>query len=452
MNKNIKINIPKWVKYIIETLYEYKYEAYIVGGCVRDSLLKRDINDWDITTNAKPEDVIRIFENLGNKIVPTGLKHGTVSIVIDKENYEVTTYRIDGNYSDGRHPDNVEFTCSLFKDLSRRDFTINAMAYNDKEGLIDYFGGLEDLDNKIIKCVGESEERFNEDGLRILRGIRFMSQLGFSLGNETSESMLICREKLINISQERIREELIKILMSNYSYKGLKELLNHDLLEYILPELISCVGFHQLNEHHDKTVFEHILSVVENAPPKLELRLSALLHDIGKPKHFTIDEKGVGHFYEHHKASADMSRQILTRLKFDNKTIDKVCLLVYEHMLDTNMKRPGIKRLINRVGKENIYDLLELAIADRKGMAREYNDYNDIILLRDKIDDILNKQEAFNIKDLSINGGDLIQLGIKQGKEIGLILYELLDAVLENPELNDRETLLNLASDKIKKR
>lgn len=451
MNKNIKIDIPKWVKYIIETLYNYKYEAYIVGGCVRDSLINRNINDWDITTNAKPEEVIRIFENLGHKIVPTGLKHGTVSIVIDKENYEVTTYRIDGEYSDGRHPDEVEFTSNLREDLSRRDFTINAMAYNDKDGLIDYFGGLEDLDNKIIRCVGNSEKRFNEDGLRILRGIRFMSQLGFCLNSETSESMYICREKLINISQERIREELSKILMSNYLGNGFKELLNHNLLQYSLPELINCVDFQQLNEYHDKTVFEHILSVVENIPPKLDLRLSALLHDVGKPKCFTIDEKGVGHFYEHHKVSADMSREILTRLKFDNKTIDKVCLLVYEHMVDTNMKRTGIKRLINRVGQYNIFDLIELAIADRKGMAKEHKNYDDILELKDKIEDILAKQEAFSIKDLAINGGDLIQVGIKQGKEIGMILNELLEVVLENPELNHIETLLSLVKSKIDK-
>lgn len=449
MNKDMRIDMPAWVLYIIETLIACEFEAYAVGGCIRDSLLGRKPHDWDVTTSARPNDVIEIFKNLGYRVVETGLQHGTVTVVIDKESFEITTYRIDGEYEDNRHPKEVEFTSSLKEDLARRDFTINAMAYNHHEGLVDYFGGVEDLNNKIIKCVGKAEDRFSEDALRMMRAIRFSSQLGFDIDIDIVEAICNLSESISNISKERIREELNKILVSDNAVDGICHLVQSGLNSFIIPELNKCLKFNQYNKHHDKDIFWHTLSVVENVPPTPELRLAALLHDIGKPKTFRMGEDSQGHFLEHHKVGADMTREILTRLKYDNKTIDKVCLMVYEHMISTNMKKPGIKKLINRVEKDNIDDLIELAIADRKASAKEYQAYDDILELKNKIDEIINNQEPVNFKDLKINGSDLINLGFKQGKQIGMVLNELLESVLDNPELNNRETLMSLAKDRL---
>lgn len=437
----MQIKMPTQVEYILQQLNDNGYEAYIVGGCVRDSLLNREPKDWDITTNATPLQVKSIF----NKTIDTGIRHGTVTIMIDKEGYEVTTYRIDGDYSDSRRPDKVEFTTSLKEDLARRDFTINAMAYNYNVGLIDYFNGIRDLEYKIIKCVGDSSDRFNEDGLRILRAIRFMSQLGFFLNDKTSKAVIECHNNLKNISTERIRDEFNKILISNYVIKGLNSLCNHRLYEYVIPELIPCIGFEQNNEHHDKTVYKHILSVVENVPNKLELRLSALLHDIGKPRCYTVDDTGEGHFYQHHIDSEIISREILTRLKYDNKTIDKVCILVREHMSRYDfLRNKNTKKFMNRVGVENLEDLFELQIADIKGCTEEYQNFDNILKLKEECQRILNEKQPLTIKDLKINGYDLMGLNYREGKVIGNKLKELLELVFENPELNTREQLLKL--------
>ena len=269
LNKNIKIEIPKGVEYIINTLQENNYEAYIVGGAVRDSLLERKVNDWDITTSADPQEVVNIFENLGYKIIPTGLKHGTVTILINSIGYEVTTFRIDGEYEDNRRPKEVKFTSNLKEDLKRRDLTINAMAYNDKKGLIDYFHGLEDLNNKIIRCVGNSKDRFNEDSLRMLRCIRFASQLNFHMEESTKFNIRELSKNINNVSMERIRDELCKILVSSQPVYGIRNIVELNLVDYIIPELKDCVGFEQHNIHHDKDVYGHILSLVENVPNKL---------------------------------------------------------------------------------------------------------------------------------------------------------------------------------------
>jgi tRNA nucleotidyltransferase (CCA-adding enzyme) len=435
----MQINIPQQVEYILQQLNNNGFEAYIVGGCVRDSLLNREPKDWDITTNATPLQVKNIFE----KTIDTGIQHGTVTVMIDKEGFEVTTYRIDGNYSDNRRPDNISFTTSLKEDLARRDFTINAMAYNHREGLVDYFNGIVDLENKIIKCVGNSTDRFNEDGLRILRAIRFMSQLGFFLNDKTSKAILECHNNLKNISIERIRDEFNKILISDYVIKGLNSLFSHNLYNYIIPEIIPCIGFEQNNNHHDKTVYQHILSVIESVPNKLELRLSAFLHDIGKPKCYTADETGEGHFYQHHIGSEIISREILTRLKYDNKTIEKVCILVREHMSRYDfLRNKNTKKFINRVGIENLNDLFELQIADIKGCAKEYQNFDNVLKLKEECQRILNEQQPLSIKDLKINGYDLMNLGYKEGRDIGNKLKELLELVLESPELNTKEELM----------
>ncbi|EPY2311618.1 CCA tRNA nucleotidyltransferase [Clostridium sporogenes] len=445
LNKNIKIQIPKGVKYIINTLQENNHEAYIVGGAVRDSLLERKVNDWDITTSANPQEVVNIFENLGYKIIPTGLKHGTVTILINSIGYEVTTFRIDGEYEDNRHPKEVKFTSNLKEDLKRRDLTINAMAYNDKTGLVDYFNGLEDLNNKIVRCVGNSKDRFNEDSLRMLRCIRFASQLNFDMEKSTKFNIRELSKNINNVSMERIRDELCKILVSSQPVYGIRNIVELNLVDYIIPELKDCVGFQQHNKHHDKDVYGHILSVVENVPNKLELRLAALLHDIGKSKCFSIGDNGQGHFYGHQKISADMTKDILKRLKFDNKTIDKVDKLVYNHMTRYNKLRiPSIKKFINKVGIDNLDDLFELQIADIKGSAKEYHSFDNVLNLKIKCEKILSEKQPLTIKDLDIDGHDLMKLGIKQGKEIGIVLNKLLDIILENPNLNNKEDLIKI--------
>ena len=447
MMDKIKINIPDDVKYILNTINKEGFDAYIVGGCVRDSIIGRKPLDWDITTNALPENVIDIFRKRQIKVIETGLRHGTVTVVINNTSYEITTFRIDSEYLDNRHPDKVTFTSSIQQDLSRRDFTINAMAYSELTGILDYFNGMEDINNKIIRCVGNADKRFNEDALRMLRAVRFSCQLGFDLepveliGSIKRNSYLVK-----NISSERIRDELCKILMSYKPSKGIIDLYNCNLLSYIIPELIPCVDFDQRNIHHDKDIFKHTLSVVDCAPAELDVRLAALLHDIGKVQCFTLDDKGQGHFYGHQKVSGDISREILKRLKFDNKTIESVSHLIYEHMrtCDTG-KSLSVKKFINNVGVENLNNLFLLQIADRKSSAKKYSDFQDILKLKEKCRTIINEQIPLSLKDLNINGEDLINIGIPRGKQIGIILNKLLDMVLKDPELNKKEILTDLA-------
>ncbi|HCL4455178.1 TPA: CCA tRNA nucleotidyltransferase [Clostridium botulinum] len=443
-SKDIRIQMPKGVKYIIDTLEEFNYEAYIVGGCVRDGLLKNIPNDWDITTNAKPQDVIEIFKSLGYKIIPTGLKHGTVTVVINNENYEITTYRIDGEYDDNRHPKKVEFTLSLKEDLSRRDFTINAMAYNNRVGLVDYFGGLRDLEYKELNCVGNAEERFKEDKLRILRAIRFASVYDL----EIHRSIIYAIEEdndLSKLSKERIRSEFNKIMLSEKPSVWLNLMLRLGLLEQIVPEIIKCCNFDQLNPHHNRNVFDHILKVVDNTESILELRLSALFHDIGKPKCFSLDENGIGHFYSHQKESAKICENRMRELKYSNKEIENVRELVYWHMnICDNTSLKSIKKFIKNITVDRLEYLFKLKVADISDSVYSYEDYADVFKIKYECERVLNEKQPLIIKDLDINGYDLIKLGVKQGKEIGIILNQLLDKVLENPNLNNKEDLIRI--------
>jgi tRNA nucleotidyltransferase (CCA-adding enzyme) len=440
----MKIKLPDEVSYILNTLKDNGYEAYVVGGSVRDSLLKRTVGDYDITTKALPEDIIRFFPHT----VPTGIKHGTVTVVMNKNHYEVTTYRIDGEYTDNRHPDEVIFTSSLKEDLSRRDFTINAMAYNETDGIVDLFNGTEDLSKKIVRCVGDADKRFNEDALRMLRAIRFACQLKFKLEEATYEAIVKNNRLLRNVSSERIREELIKILMSSVPSKGIKMLLDTKLLDYIIPELKETVGFDQRNPHHDKNVFDHIMAVLDNSTENLVVRLGALLHDIGKPRTFTTDKKGIGHFYGHNVVSAEMAEIILKRLRFDNNTIKKVLIIINEHMSAYSvMKNKTLKKFIARVGPENLEELFELQIADSKGH-RASADYSPILKRREEVKKIIDRGEVFTVSGLKIKGDDLIMLGIKPGKEIGIILNKLLELVMAEPKLNEKEKLLDIVKNK----
>ncbi|OPJ57476.1 CCA tRNA nucleotidyltransferase [Clostridium oryzae] len=437
----MEIKIPQKVNYIIDELKTSGFQAYTVGGCVRDCFLDRMPNDWDITTEALPEDIIKIFPHT----IPTGIKHGTISVMIDNELFEVTTYRIDGEYSDNRHPDSVVFTDNIVDDLSRRDFTINAMAYNESNGLVDPFNGLNDLNNKLIMAVGNADNRFNEDALRMIRAIRFSCQLDFRIHDDTFLAIQNNCGLIQNVSAERIREEFCKILLCKVPSKGIENLRISGLLQYIIPEILPMVGFNQKNPHHTMDVYTHTMTVLDNTEADLSLRLSALFHDIGKPSTFSIDKKNIGHFYGHEYKGMDLAEKILKRLKFDNNTIKKVSILIHYHMTRYNkFKMSGIKKLITKVEKENLDVLFSLQVADVKGSAPPY-DFSGINDMKTKINKILEEHQPICLKDLNINGNDLIKLGVKPGKDVGIVLNKLLDLVLEDSKLNEFHTLKDAA-------
>ena len=442
VNNDIKINMPKEVEYIITTLDEKGYEAYAVGGCIRDSFLNRIPQDWDITTDAKGDQVIKIFKSLGFNVVETGIKYGTVTVFINSIGYEVTTYRIDGNYLDGRHPEKVEFTDNLKEDLSRRDFTVNAMAYNNKTGLVDYYNGIGDLENRIIKSVGNPLNRFSEDALRMIRGVRFSAQLNFNIEKDTKDAIKKLSRNIKNVSIERIRIEFNKILLSPNVYK-IKELNQCGLLESFFPEYNICEEIIQNNKYHIYNVGDHLICSAENVDKKLHLKLTMLLHDIGKPKCKTTDNDGVDHFYGHEKISSEMARIILRRLKYDNKTVDKVTSLIKYHHYPIENKR-NIKKLLNKIGLELFRDLLKVKEGDIRAQNPIFfnNRYKSILKAEEILDEILKYKECFTLKDLAIDGKDLINLGYKNGKDIGKTLNSLLELVLKNPELNKKEELI----------
>lgn len=424
------IKIPDKVKFIIDTFYENNYEAFMVGGCIRDFLLSKEPKDYDIATSALPN----ITESLFEKTIPTGIKHGTITVLLDKEPFEVTTYRIEGEYKDNRRPDEISFVTNIKDDLSRRDFTINAFAYNSKEGLKDYFNGLEDLQNKIIRTVGDSNKRFNEDALRMMRAIRFASQLDFDIEKSTLDGIKKNKNLLKNISSERIRDELCKLLLSDNPRKGLNLLKDCGVLDVIIPELTSLIGFNHKTKDYNEDLFDHTLSVVENTPNDLILRLSALFHDIGKPK---VNDN----------ISEDITRKILTRLHFDNKTIKSVCILIKEYMnVLGNSTDIDIKRFINRTSKENIYSLLEFQKAHVLSLKNSDLDLYELNDIKNKIDNIINSNIPLSIKDLNIDGSILTkELNLKPGKVIGETLNYLLEVVLNNPNLNNETILLEKA-------
>jgi tRNA nucleotidyltransferase (CCA-adding enzyme) len=441
--------IPNDVKVILDTLKDNGCESYIVGGSVRDFITGTYVpKDYDIATNALPEEIIKFF----NKTIPTGIKHGTITVMINGNGYEVTTYRIDGEYLDNRRPEDVTFVSNLKEDLARRDFTINALAFNEDNGVIDYFGGKLDLENKLIRAVGEPNKRFKEDALRMLRAIRFASSLNFEIEERTLQAIKANSNRVLNVSNERIRDELCKMLVSNNAAKALRLLEETKLLEFILPELQESVGFNQQNPHHDKDIFEHTLAVVENCPREVNLKVAALLHDIAKPICFTIDEDGIGHFYGHDKKGGILSAQILRRLKFDNESISKITILVKEHM--NVLEKPtdaSVKRLINRVGVDLVRDLFALQRADALGSRFPEMRLEEIDRVEEKTRAILEAKVPLAIGELAINGGDLIsEFSLRQGEEIGAMLKFLLEKVLENPEINSKEQLLAIIYDEYK--
>lgn len=438
------MNIPEGAKYIINHLNQNGYNAYLVGGCVRDIILGRTPNDWDICTNATPDEMIYVFKD--NKIIPTGLKHGTITIVVDDETFECTTFRNDGEYSDGRRPDNVSFTNSLLDDLQRRDFTINAIAYNISEGFIDPFNGMKDIENKIIRCVGNPYERFNEDGLRIMRAVRFSAQLGFEIEYCTKKAMNELVDNLDNISNERINSELCKIMSSNYAY--LIIVYKHILCK-IIPEFKECIDYNQNNPYHIYALHKHIgVALIEAANPDMIVNLSILFHDIGKPHCCTVGEDRYSHFKGHGRVSADITESIMKRLKFDNDTINKVKELVFYHDATFDAESKHVKRWLNKLGEDQFRRLLKIRVADIKAQNPKYEKerIEKISGIQMLLDDILQENECFTLKDLAINGKDLIEQGIPQGRLIGEILETLLIMVIDGEIKNEKENLIHMSN------
>ena len=458
------ISIPETLKKLNEIFTENGFEAYLVGGAVRDVLLGKDASDWDITTNAKPEDIIRIF----HKVIPTGIKHGTVTIHFMGKEIEATTFRSESGYSDGRHPDSVKFDATLEDDLSRRDFTMNAIAASLTDGkLIDPFDGQKDIKSKIIRTVGKAKDRFLEDGLRPIRAIRFSSQLNFNIDGGTYDAIKQreVQEKIKSISMERFRDELEKILHSKEPSTALRRMEETGILKAFIPELSECRGCSQsdIRSYHVFDVLDHNLYACDGAPQdNLPVRLSALFHDIGKVKAKSIEKvehpAGSGnfvdiiHFYRHELFSSELARTILTRLKFSNAMIEHVSHLVENHMFhfEENWTDAAIRRFIVKVGEEYLDDLHDLRLADMYGKYRRKPEpgsdgIRNLLRLKERVDEIRSKETALSLKDLAVNGNDLIKAGIPAGKRLGSILSELFQCVLDDPEMNDREKLLKVA-------
>ncbi len=436
------MTLPADVEKIINTLEASGHEAYAVGGCVRDCILGKIPHDWDITTSAQPVDVKALFK----KTFDTGIEHGTVTVLMGKTGYEVTTYRIDGKYEDGRHPSEVIFTASLEEDLKRRDFTINAMAYNPDRGLVDLFDGMADLKKGIIRAVGNPIERFTEDALRMLRALRFAAQLGFDIEPATYEAIKTLAPTLDKISAERIQVELVKLVTSDNPGR-IRDVYATGLTAIFMPEFDEMMTTDQHTKHHKYTVGEHTIHAMEKIEPDRILRLTMLLHDVGKPPCKTTDENGQDHFKGHPEAGADMARAILRRLKFDNDTISAVVNLVRNHDDRPAVTPRNVRRMAIRVGEDNMDALLAVKRADTLAQS-DYQREEKLQYIEDIRATFLQIQADNNclkIKDLKINGKDLIAMGLPQSNKIGLILKTLFDEVVEEPEKNDRDYLLKRA-------
>lgn len=437
----MKIQLPPKVNQIMQTLQANGFEAYAVGGCVRDSILGRKPDDWDITTSATPQETKQLFQ----KTFDTGIEHGTITVLLGKDAYEVTTYRVDGKYEDSRHPSEVTFTRSLKEDLLRRDFTMNAMAYNDKEGLVDIFGGMDDLQNRCIRCVGNAEERFREDALRILRAVRFAAQLDFEVEEETKQGIRRLAPTLANISAERIQVELVKMLVS--PNPGLLRMAYElGITQVILPEFDVMMQTTQETPHHCYSVGEHTLRAVELVRAEKTLRLTMLLHDVAKPKMKSVDDTGRAHFKKHDLEGTQMAKAILRRLKFDNDTINKVTKLVAYHDYRMEAEPRLVRRAMNRIGEDLFAEYLEVRMADTLAQSAYQREekLQNLQDIRSCYEEIMENKQCVSLKELAVTGSDLIADGMMPGKEIGHVLNLLLEQVLEKPELNDKETLLRL--------
>ena len=432
--------MPIEVLFILNKLNEEGFDAYIVGGCVRDKLLGLHPHDYDITTSAKPDEIKRVFKDF--KTILIGEEFGTVGVLINETLYEVTTFRIDGKYLNFRKPENVTFSKSLREDLKRRDFTINAMAMDSSGELYDPFGGKKDLDDKILRAVGRPNERIKEDAIRILRAIRFAGRFDFYIEDELFDAISFERKLLKKISPERIFDEFSKMITSERPSYYLLLMNETGVLDVIFPELKRTVGFSQFSPYHDKTLFDHLICVMDEVKPDLALRLAALFHDISKVDTLSIGEDGRGHFYGHEILGADLVSEILKRLRVSNKIIDKVKILILDHMkVHSEMTDKALRRQIKRVGRENVLDLYDLLIADCK-CTRIDRDASFIINRKNRVKELLDEKEMKTEKFLEIDGNDIKALGFNEGKIIGKILKDLENLVLDDPEKNKKDYLL----------
>ena len=435
--------IPQEVCAVLQTLERAGYEAYIVGGCVRDMRMGKTPHDWDVTTSALPQETMALFDHFA---IPTGLQHGTVTVRSGKTACEVTTFRTDGDYPDHRHPAAVTFTRSLREDLARRDLTVNAMAMDVRGTLHDPFGGQADIRRRVLRCVGEPERRFQEDALRILRTLRFSATLGFAIEEDTHRALRAQCGDLRYVAAERVREELTKLLCGADVLRVLLE--DPQVLGVVLPEILPCVGFDQHNCHHCYDVWGHTAHAVAAAPPDPVLRWAMLLHDLGKPRCFTMDEQGVGHFHGHHRPSADMAETVCRRLRFDKATAQRICMLVRYHDRPIPLTERAIRRAMNQLGVEGLRQLCAVKRADNLAQHPDYRSrQRDIDAGEAIMDELLAKDACFSLKQLAVNGRDMAALGL-EGPAIGQALQTLLEAVMDGETDNDRAALLALAKEK----
>lgn len=442
----MKIALPRKVMMIINNLQLHGYEAYAVGGCVRDSILAKRPEDWDITTSARPEEIKRLFR----RTVDTGIEHGTVTVLLGKDMFEVTTYRIDGAYEDSRHPKEVQFTNRLEEDLRRRDFTINAMAYNDEVRLVDVFGGMKDLNHHLIRCVGDPKERFSEDALRILRAVRFSAQLDFPIETETAGAIRELAPTLEHISAERIQAELVKLLVSAHPER-IWDAYELGITKVILPEWDAMVGVEQNTPHHKYDVAEHTIHALKNVKRDKILRLTMLFHDMGKPSMKTTDENGRDHFKGHALVSEEIARRVMHRLKFDNDTIKKVTRLVCYHDYRMEATPKNVRRAMNRIGAELFPYYLAVRMADTKAQSpyRRREKIEDIIAIRELYQEILMNEDCITLRQLAVSGRDLMELGMQPGRELGSMLSQLLEYVIDDPQRNKKEILCGYVKEKL---
>lgn len=431
--------LPDKVSYILDTLHSAGFEGYAVGGCIRDSLLGKEPKDWDITTSATPKEVKSLFPHT----VDTGISHGTVTVLLEREGFEVTTYRIDGKYEDSRHPKEVTFTPNLLEDLKRRDFTINAMAYNQKDGLVDAFDGVGDLRRGLIRCVGDAKQRFKEDALRLMRAVRFAAQLGFSIERETYAAICEMAGDLRRISVERIAAELVGLLVSDYPEK-IRALYESGITSVILPEFDAMMQTEQKNPHHLYTVGEHTIAALSFVEKDKILRLAVLLHDVAKPLCETVDEEGVSHFHGHPELGGEMAKRILRRLKFDNCSIQSICRLVSAHDDNPPLTERSVRRVIMRIGTDAFPALFALKRADILAQSnyqrQEKLEYLDGFQMYYR--KIIEAKDCLTLKELAVSGSDLIQAGMAEGPALGETLKELLELVIDDPKKNTKEYLL----------
>ncbi len=444
----MRIDLPELPAFVIKRLEENGFECFAVGGCVRDSLIGREVNDWDFTTNATPNEIQSCFSDFTT--VDVGAQYGTICVVIDGQSFEITTYRTDGEYADSRHPDSVNFSKNIFDDLARRDFTINAMAYNDKQGVVDVFDGLTDLKYGVIRCVGEPDVRFSEDALRIMRALRFASTFGYSIEAKTSKSILENKENLNAVASERIIKELSKLLVGSHVDFVLRRY--KDVIATIIPEVSVMFNFDQKSPHHNKDLWRHTVSAVKHTPQNDIMRTAMLLHDIGKPMTVSTDVDGRCHFYNHPKLSAAMANTILRRLKYPNAFINTVLTLIEYHDNRLTPDSPCVKSYLRKLGEENMRMLLSIQRADilAQSLYERERKLSTLDAVCTEFERIVNSNECYSLSDLAVNGKDIIHLGTLSGENIGKVLNKCLDKVIKGELNNNHDELIEFAKHMVK--